>query len=635
MKEKLLTLSQLCKELSISYATGRNWLRLGKITPSSTDGGTSLFSTSYVSSLKKEIEKGTNASLKSRRNKKYRSGFELYESYVAKSSPNIEVVSNIVNFIKDNEIELTENLLIALLADCAIKLICDKYYEDTDQLGISAYKNITVELHNTAFISDLIGERKEIDKLSKAHPDLFSSNYTYIPTEDTLGLLYISLSSLKNRKEKGAYYTPTAVVNSLINDLFSSDGMSEKEIIDPCCGTGNFILQLPETVKSENVYANDIDEISVKLARINYALKYDVVDRDVVYSHITQSDFLLDKGKKKYDIILGNPPWGSEDPYDAFVEKAVKSLKNNGHLSFVLPESILTVKSHRDIRKFMLSCVSFKYVEYLGDVFHGVQCPSVILHVLFTGRELNTKGLVVNDGKKTFTINTDREVTSDFLSLKITDEEYQLITKIRNIKNKKTLKGNATFGLGIVTGDNKRFISEKKIPGKEPVLKGSDIGKYRYNTPKNYISFKPKNFQQVAPEAIYRAKEKLLYKFISSDLVFAYDDTGILSLNSCNILIPQIQGLSIKYVMAVLNSSTAQFLYSKMFGSVKVLRSHLEQISIPVADERKQKELIVLVDDIIAGADPKQERAKLLDKKISDLYGLSEAEYQMINTALK
>lgn len=620
MKEKLLTLSQLCKELSISYATGRNWLRLGKITPSSTDGGISLFSTSYVSSLKKEIEKGTNASLKSRRNKKYRSGFGLYESYVSKSSPNIGTVSEIVNYIKDNELEVSEDLLVALLSDCAVKLIEDKYKETKDAHCRMNY---------------IEGDEDSFAQLSKVHPDLFSSNYTYIPTEDTLGLLYISLSSLKNRKEKGAYYTPTAVVNSLINDLFSGDGMSEKEIIDPCCGTGNFILQLPETVKSENVYANDIDEISVKLARINYALKYDVVDRNVVYSHITQSDFLLDKGKKKYDIILGNPPWGSEDPYDAFVEKAVKSLKNNGHLSFVLPESILTVKSHRDIRKFMLSCVSFKYVEYLGEVFHGVQCPSVILHVLFTGRELNTKGLVVNDGKKTFTINTDREVTSDFLSLKITDEEYQLITKIRNIKNRITLKGNATFGLGIVTGDNKRFISEKKIPGKEPVLKGSDIGKYRYNTPKNYISFKPKNFQQVAPEVIYRAKEKLLYKFISSDLVFAYDDTGILSLNSCNILIPQIQGLSIKYVMAVLNSSTAQFLYSKMFGSVKVLRSHIEQIPIPVADERKQKELIVLVDDIIAGADTKQERAKLLDKKISDLYGLSEAEYQMINTALK
>ncbi len=635
MKEKQLTLSQLCKELSISYATGRNWLRLGKITPASTQNGSALFDTSYVNTLKKEIEKGTNASLKSRRNKKYRSGFELYGSYVANSSPNIEVVSNIVNFIKDNEIDVTEDLLIALLADCAIKLICDKYYEDIDSLGITAYKNTAVELRNTSFINDLIGERKEIGKLTTAHPDLFCADYTYISTEDTLGLLYISLRSLRNRKEKGAYYTPTEVVNSLINNLFSKIDTTSQAIIDPCCGTGNFILQLPGDVKRENVYANDIDDISVKLARINYALKYDIRDRDMVLRHITQSDFLLDNGEKKYDIIMGNPPWGSEVPYDEFVEKAVKSLKENGHLSFVLPESILSVKSHKKIREFMMSSCKLKYVEYLGEAFHGVQCPSIILHAKLAKEPFLAKGLVVNDGRNVFTINTDRTISADSLSLKMTDEEYALIQKISDVKNKATLKGNALFGLGIVTGDNKKYISQVKTPDNEPVLKGTDIEKYRCNAPDNYISFDRESFQQVAPEHIYRAKEKLLYKFISSDLVFAYDDSGMLSLNSCNILIPQIPGLSIKYVLAVLNSSAAQFVYSKMFGSVKVLRSHLEQIPIPIVDESRQKELMALVNDIIEGADPQKEKEKLLDKKISDLYGLSAAEYQMIKTALK
>ncbi len=620
MKERLLTLSQLCKELSISYATGRNWLRLGKITPTSTESSSALFNTSYIDTLKNEIEKGTNASLKSRRNKKYRSGFELYESYVSKSSPNIGAVSEIVNYIKDNEIEVTEEILLALLFDCAGKLIKDKYKEEN---GIYCQINY-LDVDKDCFA-----------KLSKSHPDLFSSNYTYIPTEDTLGLLYISLSSLKNRKEKGAYYTPTEVVNSLISNLFSEKDIKSKEIIDPCCGTGNFILQLPETVKSENVYANDIDEISVKLARINYALKYDISDRDMVISHITQSDFLIDMEEKKYDIILGNPPWGSEVPYDAFVEKAVKSLKDNGHLSFVLPESILGVKSHKKIREFMMSSCRPKYVEFLGEAFHGVQCPSIILHVELTKGSFTTKGLVVNDVGRVFTIDTDRDVSADSLSIKMTDKEYALIQKLSDGKNKATLKGNALFGLGIVTGDNKRYISQVKTPDNEPVLKGTDIEKYSCNVPENFISFTPEKFQQVAPEHIYRAKEKLLYKFISSDLAFAYDDKGTLSLNSCNILIPQIPGLSIKYVMAVLNSSAAQFIYSKLFGSVKVLRSHLEQIPIPIADDRKQKEIIAYVEKIIKAKKPQKEIEKTLDKKIAELYGLTGDEYQMIKASLK
>ena len=620
MNEKLLTLSQLCKELSISYATGRNWLRLGKITPTTKDSGSPQFSVSYVTDIKKALEADNNSSLKSRRNKKYKSGFGLYESYVSKSSPNIGAVSEIINYIKDKELEVTEDILLALLSDCANKLIEDKYKE-----GKCSYCQLN-------YIE--VGE-DSMAQIVKAHQDLFNTTYTYVATEDTLGLLYISLNSLKNRKEKGAYYTPTAVVNSLISNLFSEEAMSEKEIIDPCCGTGNFILQLPETVKSENVYANDIDDISVKLARINYALKYDLRDRDMVLRHITQSDFLLDNGEKKYDIILGNPPWGSEVPYDDFVEKALKSLKDNGHLSFVLPESILGVKSHKKIREFMLSSCRPKYVEFLGEAFHGVQCPSIILHVELTKGSFTTKGLVVNDGGRVFTIDTDRDASADSLSIKMTDKEYALIQKLNDGINKATLKGNALFGLGIVTGDNKRYISQVKTPDNEPVLKGTDIEKYSFNVPENFISFTPESFQQVAPEHIYRAKEKLLYKFISSDLAFAYDDTAMLSLNSCNILIPQIPGLSIKYVMAVLNSSVAQFIYSKRFGSVKVLRSHIEQIPIPIVDDSKQKELIAHVNDIIKGRGSRQKQMQLIDEKISDLYGLTQAERDLIKTALK
>ena len=135
----------------------------------------------------------------------------------------------------------------------------------------------------------------------------------------------------------------------------------------------------------------------------------------------------------------------------------------------------------------------------------------------------------------------------------------------------------------------------------------------------------------MAPECIYRAKEKLLYKFISKDLVFAYDDTGILSLNSCNVLIPEVPGLNIKYVLAILNSSVAQFYYSKMFGSVKVLRSHLEQIPIPVVDEKSQRKIIKIVDQLIEGGEVAKQ--KKLDEIISRLYGLSASEYKSLITS--
>ncbi|WP_334303208.1 TaqI-like C-terminal specificity domain-containing protein, partial [Coprococcus eutactus] len=44
-------------------------------------------------------------------------------------------------------------------------------------------------------------------------------------------------------------------------------------------------------------------------------------------------------------------------------------------------------------------------------------------------------------------------------------------------------------------------------------------------------------YQQAAPERIYRAPEKLIYRCINRQLVFAYDESRHLTLNSCNLVI--------------------------------------------------------------------------------------------------
>ena len=84
-------------------------------------------------------------------------------------------------------------------------------------------------------------------------------------------------------------------------------------------------------------------------------------------------------------------------------------------------------------------------------------------------------------------------------------------------------------------------------------------------------------------------------------------------------------------MLAILNSSVAQFYYSKMFGSVKVLRSHLEQIPIPVADKMSQRDIIKAVDQLIEGGGSAKQKS--FDEKISRLYGLSTSEYKALITS--
>ena len=168
------------------------------------------------------------------------------------------------------------------------------------------------------------------------------------------------------------------------------------------------------------------------------------------------------------------------------------------------------------------------------------------------------------------------------------------------------------------------------------VLKGSDLCKYRFHDTDNFIVFRPESFQQVAPTEYYRAGEKLLYRFICNQLVFAYDNRQTLSLNSCNVLIPKIPSLSIKYIMAILNSRIAQFYFRKQFNSVKVLRSHIEQIPIPNVNKEAQDQLLTLVGSILCASSETETIMlyEMIDSIVSDIFELSAEEYNLVKKSM-
>jgi len=125
-----ISLKELCEELSISIATGRNWIKLGKLKPEYTKKNSPYFAKDYVASLKCEIQTGKNSALKSRRNKKYISGNAFYHSYVSESSKNLSVLQKILEHIEENEIELSMDIIQYIVADCALHLFAQKLQFD-------------------------------------------------------------------------------------------------------------------------------------------------------------------------------------------------------------------------------------------------------------------------------------------------------------------------------------------------------------------------------------------------------------------------------------------------------------------------------------------------------------------------
>lgn len=623
---KMQSLNELCQKLSISAATGKNWLKLGKIVPQHTQDGSPFFTSDYISRIIKELNNSKGGKLKSRRNKSFKSGFGMYKTYIPANSKNNIIVEKLLEYCSNESIYFEQSELEQIIAYYSKQLITqcsDKNYD--------LYK----------YLADDISTNLNI---FNKYPQLKDFNFIYEKNTDILGLLYISLRNIGQRKNQGAYYTPTLVVNKLITKTF--DKYQNGTVTDPCCGSGNFMLQLPDKIEYKNIYLSDIDELGVKISRINFALKYNIYDKKFLYSHIKVQNFLTSDNSEKYDYIIGNPPWAYNfsdkekdflqkkyktaqrtniESYDVVTEEALNKLNKNGILSFVLPESVLNVKAHKDLRKYIMDKASIKYLEYLGETFDGVQCPSIIMTCI-NKKTFNTKNLEVKIKNKNFIIRTNRKINPDIFNFTCDDEEYKKLEQIENIPNKITLKNNAEFALGIVTGDNKKYLSNQKKSNNEKIIKGSDIEKFKIKSCKNYILFTPSDFQQCAPEKMYRAKEKLLYKFISKKPIFAYDDKQTLTLNSCNILIPKIEGLDIKYILGILNSDIVQFYFEKKFKSVKVLKSHIEQIPIPDVKYQEQIPIINIVDKIILSKNNTEKLIKELNLLCNNLYGIKETE---------
>lgn len=447
---------------------------------------------------------------------------------------------------------------------------------------------------------------------------------------DILGLIYQSYLQEGEKNIIGSYYTPQKIANNMTKDFTFTRG---ETFFDPCCGSGAFLLSV-DAKSPFQLFGVDNDKIAVLIAKINLLIKY---KEFAFIPQVYCFDFLIGCSviqqhpifEKKFDYIATNPPWGamdanysyiyaitSKETFSYFFIKSFKQLKEKGTIRFLFPESILNVKGHRDIRKFLLDTAGIISITTYDDMFSGVATKYIDIEC---GSNADKKKFSVYAGneRRDVDIHTVYETENLIFNL-LSDNDLSIIRQVKE-RGCYSLQ-NSVWALGVVTGDNKGKLSAECLDGMEKIYTGKEIQPYILKPAKNYILYDRSALQQVAKEEIYRAPEKLVYKFISNKLVFAYDDSASLFLNSANILIPAVPSMSSKSVMAFLNSSLFQFMYIKLFGGVKILRGNLIELPFPEITEKENRNLTALVDEVLSGENSKIEA---IENFIYSIYGLN------------
>lgn len=147
---------------------------------------------------------------------------------------------------------------------------------------------------------------------------------------------------------------------------FIAEIASEKEcknVIDICCGTGNLLYYLQNQI--EDLTGVEIDE------NVGALTNYILDDVNVITADSFQYPF-----SKKYDLVVGNLPWGMPIHYqgktlkseEAFIRKAFELVSENGEIIFLVPASILNSALYKSFRE--------EYYMYLNLV---IELPNNIL----------------------------------------------------------------------------------------------------------------------------------------------------------------------------------------------------------------------------------------------------------------
>ena len=466
------------------------------------------------------------------------------------------------------------------------------------------------------FKRDYLNKNKLSSRANKQYKDIHNHNQL---TEDIRVKINSELSgkeisddyeaslSESYKNKEGIYYTPQYIVEDMMRDITDVEG---KTFLDPCCGSGNFIIEaIKKGFAPENVYGFDTDENAVAITkkRIKELCGYES-------DNIFCEDFLSQQ-PTAFDYIFTNPPWGkkinkkdraeysdlfnsgnSNDTSSLFYFASLKMLKDDGMLGFLLPDSFFNITSFEDARKSLLNHKIKRLIDY-GKPFKGLMTKAM---AFVATKDKSLKSKDERDGTHLMCPNLNNRISCEIYNVKkhlrsqrsfcdipkhimnfhIDERESEVIRKLLS-KPHITLKDNATWALGVITGNNSKLCYKENRGGLVPIFRGKDIFKDRIAEPSLFINENLDDCRQVAEIDCYKAKEKIVYRFISNNIICCCDTEQRYILNSANLFILNDDfPLTHKQVADLLNSDIMNWLFRSIFNTHKILRSDLELLPI-------------------------------------------------------
>jgi hypothetical protein len=219
------------------------------------------------------------------------------------------------------------------------------------------------------------------------------------------------------------------------------------------------------------------------------------------------------------------------------------------------------------------------------------------------------------------------------------------------------------FCYGLKTGDDAVFLTyAPTTPEHKRLLRRSDFGRFSTEYKGEFVWYVPEQMRKHRTTARPGNRErferpKILVQDIGKRLIGTLDDDHFY-VKDALMLHQRENGLDLKFVLALINSELLNYWYAQKFVTLSVAKNAILQLPIRRIDfdnpteKKMHDDLVALVDRILElnkrlapiRNTPSGEREELLreikrtdteiDRKVYELYGLTEEEGQVIEASL-
>ena len=260
--------------------------------------------------------------------------------------------------------------------------------------------------------------------------------------EELKSLLYSEEYAAARASTLTAFYTPPVVIRGIYKAL-SQMGFTQGNILEPSCGTGNFLGLLPADMAGSKAYGVELDSISGRIAQQLYQNAsvsvngFETVQMpdsffDVAVGNVPFGDFkVLDRRYDKHHWLV----------HDYFFGKALDKVRPGGVIAFVTSKGTMD-KENSAVRR---------YLAQRADLIGAIRLPD-----------------------NTFKRNAGTEVTSDVIFLQkrdhITDLEpdwVHLDTDENGIRMNRYFVQHPEMILGDMVMESTRFGPDSACKARE------------------------------------------------------------------------------------------------------------------------------------------------------------------------